>query len=292
MLQSMTGFGTASRDCDDKTIHVEIRTLNSRNLDMRMKTPPDFREKEMEIRRFLSPDIRRGKVDLLLSVDSPEGEESYKLNEHLFRKYYDQLSSLSDELDIPKNNILSTILEIPNVVQAEASTLTEKEWETTKKVLKNAVEQLVDYRKREGREMKEDLREATTNIINLLSRVKEYEEERMEHVRNRLHRKLKSFSQNRNAIDEGRFEQEVLYYLEKIDINEEKVRLRTHCDHLIEVLDEDRNVKGRKLKFISQEMGREINTLGAKANSSDIQQLVVQMKEDLEKIKEQVANIV
>jgi uncharacterized protein (TIGR00255 family) len=288
----MTGYGRASRIFGEKTINVELRSLNSKFTDMRLKIPQSYREKESEFRRIVTEKMERGKIDLLVDVESLTGEEGFALNVPLFKVYYRELSKLSDELSMPKGDIMNAILRLPNVVASSEGAISEKEWEAVMACMSEALEKFNQFRRAEGAAMAEDLRFRIAEIRRALDEVPPFEEDRITRMRQRMWQNLEEFMGKEN-VDENRYEQEVLFYLEKIDITEEKVRLEQHCIFFMEQLaNGDETQKGRQLSFISQEIGREINTLGAKAYSSDIQRLVVKMKDELEKIKELVANVV
>lgn len=291
MLLSMTGYGRATNSFDSKVIVAEVRSLNSKFTDMRIKIPSNFREKEHQLRRLVSERIERGKIDLTIEVKSMQGDEGFGLNVPLFKRYYMELSALSDEMGMPKDGLMSAILRIPNVIMSEEGEMKEEEWNVVEKTLGEAFESFDNFRKAEGSVIEDDMRLRVSNIRSALQLVDPFEKERILLLRNRMRQNLEEFL-NKENIDENRFEQEVIFYLEKIDITEEKVRLEQHCNYFLEQLESNVVSKGRTLSFISQEMGREINTLGAKAYSADIQKLVVKMKDDLEKIKEQVANSV
>ena len=291
MLLSMTGYGRETDNFRDKTITVEIRSLNSKYTDVRVKAPQNYKEKEAEIRKVVLENAERGKVDLSLEVKSLQGQEEYGLNPALFKRYYRELEALGRELELSRDDIMPAILRLPNVVVPEADQLEEEEWKTVLHVLNGALDKFNQFRRAEGKAMEDDLRTRIENILHFLKKVDPYQEERIDKIRQRLYQNLEEYL-GKEKIDENRFEQEILFYLEKMDITEEKVRLEQHCLYFIEELDKPKTQKGRKLSFISQEIGREINTMGAKAYSSDIQRLVVNMKDELEKIKEQVANSV
>ncbi len=291
MLLSMTGYGRGTVTQNGKTITLELRSLNSKFTDIRFKIPNNYREKEPELRQIITQRSQRGKLDVSIDVKSLGGDEDFGLNIPLFKRYFKELSALSDELDIEPGDIVQSILRIQNVVGAAENTLDEEEWNLVKQSLSEALTNFDHFRKSEGEAMEKDLRFRIGNILESLKKINPFEEGRVTRLRNRLKQNLEEFLGKEN-VDENRFEQEVLFYLEKIDITEEKVRLEQHCNFFLEQLDNKAIQKGRKLSFISQEMGREINTLGAKAYSADIQKLVVQMKDELEKIKEQVANSV
>jgi len=291
MLLSMTGFGRVSKAFRDKTITVEIRSLNSKFLDIRMKMPQNYKEKEIIMRKMISESAQRGKVDFSLEINSIQGDEEYGLNKSLFKKYYRELTELQEDLDLDKAGLTQAILRLPNVIASEARDIEEDEWQAVKETLEDCLAVFYKFRRTEGKVLAKDLELRSKSILSYLEKVDPFEKMRIKNMRQRLQQNLNEFLGKEN-VDKNRFEQEVIFYLEKIDINEEKVRLRQHCEFFVKNLLEDKELKGRKLSFISQEMGREINTLGAKAYSSDIQKLVVMMKDDLEKIKEQLANCV
>ena len=291
MLLSMTGYGRGTTTQTGKSITIEIRSLNSKFTDIRFKIPNNYKEKEPEFRRLITEKAQRGKLDMTLDIKSSSGDEDFGLNKPLFKRYFDELTQLSKELNIDHGDIIQSILRIPNVVGGAEDEIDEEEWKQVLRTLQEALENFDQFRRTEGAAMEKDLRLRIKNITTALEQVNPFEEGRVTRLRNRLKQNLEEFLGKEN-VDENRFEQEVLFYLEKIDITEEKVRLGQHCKYFLEQLDGKATQKGRKLSFIGQEMGREINTLGAKAYSSDIQRLVVQMKDELEKIKEQVANSV
>lgn len=291
MLLSMTGYGRASNTFGNRTITVEIRSLNSKFTDIRFKIPALYREKEIDLRKLIVELVERGKVDMSLEIQSLSGDDEYGLNEALFRKYHQQLSRLAGELKIESGDLVQAILKIPNVIAAHSTEVDENEWQEVLIVVKEAVQNFTNFRTIEGKAMAADLQMRVEKIAALLEKVDPFEKERIEKLRARMQQNLQEFMGKEN-VDENRFEQEVIFYLEKIDITEEKVRLGQHCKYFLQQLSDDSTQKGRKLSFISQEIGREINTLGAKGYSSEIQRIVVNMKDELEKIKEQVANLV
>ncbi len=287
----MTGFGRSNGSYKDKTISVEIRSLNSKFTDIRFKMPQNFKEKEPELRRALIDSVKRGKIDLTIDIKSLSGDGEFGLNPDLFKKYYQELTKLTNELGMPPGDLTQAILRLPNVVNTSGDSVDEEEWKTVMTTVKDAVSSFNKFRLAEGEAMEVDCKLRINNIIAGLNQLDPFEAERVTKLRARLNQNMEEYV-GKDNIDANRFEQEILYYLEKIDITEEKVRLEQHCKFFLEQLDAQKeSMKGRKLSFISQEMGREINTLGSKANSSVIQRLVVQMKDDLEKIKELVANI-
>jgi len=291
MMLSMTGYGRASGTYLSKKITIEIRSLNSKFTDMRFKMPQNYKEKEHELRRIISKKAERGKIDVSINVESLDGGDSYSLNKALFKKYHSELNELQKELSMPAGDLTQTILRIPNVVVADGNTLESEEWKVVSNILNEALVAFQGYRKEEGQPMEDDCKSRISKITTALKSTDPFEAAREIKIRERMLKNMEEYV-GKDNIDANRFEQEILYYLEKIDITEEKVRLEQHCKYFIEVVDNKTTQKGRKLNFISQEIGREINTLGSKANSSDIQHLVVQMKDELEKIKELVANVV
>lgn len=287
----MTGYGRATGSFGGKTIFVEVRALNSKLTDLKMRLPADYKEKEIELRKLITDHAERGKLDVIVDVQSADGAALVSLNESLFRGYYRELTRLSTELGLPQNDILPTIMRIPNVVAAATGEVDEEEWEAICKVVTSALDHLKTFRRQEGRALESDLRLRVANILIYLSDVTPFEQERFTRMRERLRNNMEE-AFGKDNLDTNRFEQEILYYLEKMDITEEKVRLEQHCKYFIEqVENKSGQSAGRTLNFISQEMGREINTLGAKAYDADIQRLVVQMKDELEKVKEQLANV-
>ena len=291
MLLSMTGFGKAKRSFGDKNFSIEVRTLNSKFIDLKLKIPQNYKEKEIEIRKIIATRVKRGKVDLVIDRDSLKGEDDYGLDKVLFTNYYEQLKDLSSTLNITGGDMITSILRLPNVVAPVEEEIDPDEWSFVEKLLRETLELLVDYRTTEGESIENDLLGRIKQIQHLLSQVEGLDDGRVKSIKDRLYKNLEQFVGGDN-IDQNRFEQEVIYYLEKLDINEEKVRLSQHCSYFLEQLEDERIEKGRKLTFITQEMGREINTMGAKANSSEIQRLVIMMKDELEKIKEQLPNVV
>ncbi len=287
----MTGFGRAIRTLGDKTIVCEIRALNSKAADLKIKLPADIKEREMDLRKQVNDHAERGKFDLLIDVQSPDGPVAGGINEPLFRAYFHQISRLAKELNIAQFDPFQAILRIPNVVGQASGELDEEEWHLIRETLDEALTNLRNFRRDEGKILEAEFRLRVANIVKLLKDLAPLESGRVDRMRQRLKNNAEDFLGN-NAVDANRFEQEILFYLEKMDITEEKVRLEQHCSYFVEQLDSTGPASiGRTLGFISQEMGREINTLGAKAYDADLQRLVVQMKDDLEKIKEQLANV-
>ncbi|MFM8448474.1 MAG: YicC/YloC family endoribonuclease [Haliscomenobacter sp.] len=289
MLLSMTGFGRVAGTFQNKTISIEIRSLNSKFTDMRIKAPMGYREKEHEIRRMLSDRLERGKIEFTLDIQNPQGELGSLINTELFKRYYYELESLSRELSIPTGDIIQSILRMPEVVSGAQQEIDAAEWEAVKQTMHAALVEFDRFRATEGQVIEGDMRLRIGIIQDKLQEIAPFESERIEKLRQRIYQNLEDYL-GKDKIDESRFEQEILFYLEKMDISEEKLRLGQHCQYFLEELDIVNTQKGRKLSFIAQEIGREINTLGAKSYSSDIQKMVVIMKDELEKIKEQIAN--
>lgn len=289
MLLSMTGFGRVNASFHNKNISVEIRSLNSKFTDVRIKSPQSYREKEHEIRRMLSDRLERGKIELSLDVQSLDADDSPAINAALFRKYFQELKALSDQLSIPSGDMIQSILRLPDVVSNTLSSVDEEEWIMVQHVMDEAFLAFERFRLAEGSVMEADMRYRIGIILEKLRDIEPFESERIVKLRQRIYQNLEDYL-GKDKVDESRFEQEILFYLEKMDISEEKLRLGQHCTYFLEELASPVTQKGRKLSFIAQEIGREINTLGAKSYSSELQKMVVVMKDELEKIKEQIAN--
>lgn len=286
----MTGFGKATGVYKDKKINIEIKSLNGKNTDVRFKLSDNLRENEVFLRKLILNHAKRGKLECTLSIISGEDEE-IQLNRGLFKAYIREIKSLENEMGIQSTDLSSALLRIPNVVLASDSEMPQEEWQAIQAIALEALENLKNFRASEGEAMEKDLRTNVEEIASNLEEVKTYEQERVDRLRTKLNKNLEEFMGKEN-VDKNRYEQEVIYYMEKLDVNEEKVRLSQHCTYFQEQLSSDNEASGRKMSFIAQEMGREINTLGAKAQHTEIQKLVVAMKDNLEKIKEQLANIV
>ena len=291
MIQSMTGYGKATAELPDKKINVEIKSLNSKAMDLSTRIAPAYREKEIEIRNEISKVLERGKVDFSLWIEKKEGAESATpINQSLVEGYYKQILAISENLNIPlPADWFQTLLRMPDVMtKTEIQELTEEEWKAVHAAVAEAIGHLVDFRKQEGAALEKKFREKIANITSLLEKITPYEKERVEKVKERITDALeKTLSVD---YDKNRLEQELIYYIEKLDVNEEKQRLSNHLKYFISTL-ESGNGQGKKLGFIAQEMGREINTLGSKSNHAEMQKIVVQMKDELEQIKEQVLNV-
>lgn len=291
MLLSMTGYGKGESHETGSRIKVEIKSLNGKMPDIRMRIPTRFKEKEIELRKRIQESAHRGKMDVTITVDGNSGDDEFDLNPVLFKRYLGELKSIASDEGIDQADLIGAVMRFPNVVQTVDTSVSEQEWNDLQNCLEEALANLKSYRSSEGEAMKAAISNHVESIASALQEVTPLDAERLLHVRNRINGNVREHL-NGDTIDENRFEQELLYYLEKLDISEEKIRLQQHCTYFLEILKTDDEVKGKKLAFIGQEMGREINTLGAKAQFSPIQKLVVGMKDDLEKIKEQLANII
>ena len=286
----MTGFGKAQASFGKKKINIEVKSLNGKTTDIRFRLSNNFREKEVYLRNLIIDHAQRGKIEFSISVQS-DGTEDIQLNRELYTAYVTELKELENSLGIQSHDLTSAILRLPNVVMSDETEMSDEEWDIIQKTTITAMDDLKAFRKKEGLALLADLQQRTHSIKSLLEGVIPFEEERITGLRERMKKHLEDFM-GKDNVDKNRYEQEVMYYLEKLDINEEKVRLAQHCDFFLSELNSEDEEAGRKLSFIAQEMGREINTLGAKAQHSGIQKNVVSMKDELEKIKEQLANIV
>jgi len=290
MIRSMTGFGKTEFEVGTKKITLEIKSLNSKQLDINTRVPSMYREKDLEIRRLISEMLTRGKVDFAIYLDNLGTESTSRINTAIIKDYYGQLKSVHRELGLTINeSIMQSIMRLPETVKMVYDELDETEWLVVRENLVKTLENLNVFRDQEGLALKVDIDANIANILDLLNQVEPFETQRMENVKTKIKESLDALQLN-GSLDKNRFEQELIYYMEKLDINEEKVRLANHCSYFTETMNED-EPSGRKLGFIAQEIGREINTLGSKANESNLQRIVVQMKDNLEKIKEQVLNV-
>ena len=288
MIKSMTGFGKASQELSDKTINIEIRSLNSKSADISLRLSSGLRNYELELRNEISKQLERGKIDLSIFIESKKAEMPVEINVELAKAYHKQLKNLALELNEPIANVLQQVLKFPDVLKNERKETDENEWKLIKQCLNSALEELNNFRDIEGLSLKKDFEIRISKINTCLEEIKTLDLIRINAIKNRIRNNIEEVIGKSN-LDENRFEQELIYYIEKLDINEEKVRLKTHLDYFIETCNE--KSAGRKLNFISQEIGREINTIGSKANDAQIQKLVVLMKDELEKIKEQANNV-
>ena len=291
MIKSMTGYGKHIVQLPKGKVVIEIRSLNSKQLDINLRMPNIYKSKEIEIRNMAKKSLERGKIDISINVDSFNIGKNTSINEDVVNKYFTQMQEVYKTLDVEpnKNDIMNNIMKFPDILQSKDEELDENDWILIRKGIELALEKINDFRIQEGAAIIKDILNRVNNIKNSLAQVPQYEEQRVPTVKQRLLDKMNEWCDVKN-IDEHRLEQEIVYYLEKLDITEEKVRLSNHCNYFFETVEKD-NAPGRKLGFISQEMGREINTMGSKANNHDIQKLVVLMKDELEKIKEQSLNI-
>jgi uncharacterized protein (TIGR00255 family) len=289
MIQSMTGYGKAVVTYKDKKISVEIKSLNSKQLDLQTRIAPLFREKEMEIRQMVAQALERGKVDLSLWIEREQGIEATPVNAALVENYYQQLKTIAQKSGIPEpQDWLFTLTRMPDVLtRTEQEVLSEEEWVAGRQAVKEAIDALVSFRKQEGAALQKKFAEKIDNIEQLLASIEPYEKARVEKIRSRIVEGLKQIPGA--EYDKNRLEQELIYYIEKLDISEEKQRLANHLKYFRETM-ADAAGQGKKLGFIAQEMGREINTTGSKSNQAEMQNIVVKMKDELEQIKEQVLN--
>ncbi len=292
MIKSMTGYGKAECEIAGKKIIIELRSLNSKQLDLNIKLSSVYREKEPVTRTDIASRLKRGKIDLVIYADYKGADSIPTINVEVVKNYVEQLKKTGGEIGLDEYNPLEMMkiaMRLPDTYVSEKPDLDEAEWEAVYKAFLSALEQLDNYRIQEGEAMRADLDNRINSIEKHLAGIGQFEEKRIESIRKRIRQNLQEYL-NSSIIDRDRFEQEIIYYLEKIDISEEKVRLENHIAYFRETLREEEQT-GKKLGFISQEIGREINTIGSKANDFNIQKLVVKMKDDLEKIKEQSLNI-
>ncbi len=290
MIKSMTGYGKAEFETGNKKITVELKSLNSKQLDINSRIPALYREKDIVIRKELNEKLVRGKMDFSLYIENLGMESNSVINENIVSAYFEQLSGIQKKLGLPvTDEIMQSIMRLPDSVKTVYEELDEKEWEVIHVNIRKVIDAVNQFRAQEGVALEKDIRSNINEILKLLKQVEPFEKQRIENVKNRIMDGLNELNLNGN-MDKNRFEQEMIYYMEKLDINEEKVRLLNHCNYFLETM-ESNEVVGKKLGFIAQEIGREINTLGSKANESNIQRIVVQMKDSLERIKEQMLNV-
>ncbi|HBT84715.1 MAG: YicC family protein [Fermentimonas sp.] len=289
MTHSMTGYGKAVAELPNKKITIEIKSLNSKQFDLYTRIPSVYRVKEIELRNSLSRILERGKIDLTMNVEVFSKDVSSRIDHNVLAQYRDEIEQFALNNNIPAPaDWFSVLLRLPDVMKQDIEELDEEEWKVIEEAIENAANEVISFRKQEGAMLENVLSEKISNIRTLLSEVEQFEEERIEKVKSRIYEGLSHLEGF--EIDKNRFEQEIIYYLEKLDINEEKTRLAHHLNYFDETLKADQS-QGKKLGFIVQEIGREINTLGSKSNQSDMQRIVVQMKDELEQIKEQILNI-
>lgn len=290
MIQSMTGYGKAVVNYKDKKINVEVRSLNSKSLDLSTRMAPVYREKEMEVRQLLSKSLVRGKVDFSIWVEKDADADAAPINGALINNYYNQIKTISANTGVPEpNDWFALLLRMPDVMaRNDQEVLGDEEWAVTLSAIEAAVASLVDFRKQEGEALSRKFEEKLDNIARLMSDIEPYEKSRVEKIRTRIVEGLSAIPEV--DYDKNRLEQELIYYIEKLDISEEKQRLANHLKYFRETMAES-EAQGKKLGFIAQEMGREINTTGSKSNQAEMQNIVVMMKDELEQIKEQVLNV-
>lgn len=292
MIQSMTGYGRGSASYNDMTVLSEIRSLNSKITDLRIKLPVNLGEKEIDLRNLVLQRTQRGKIEMTITFEGDMAIDDLDYDKALIKKHFRQLSSIAGELGVGPDQILHEVLKLPNILKTATSNGVDQQlWNAVFEAVNKSIDQLIVFREHEGRSLYNDLHQSATAIHDMCNQIEAHDKERFAYMRNRMQQKLEEFMTG-DQVDPNRFEQEVIFYLDRLDINEEKVRLQQHCTFFMETLKGDMEMKSKQLNFISQELGREINTLGAKAQWSPLQHLVVGMKNELEKIKEQLANIV
>lgn len=291
MIQSMTGYGKSVITFKEKKINVEIKSLNSKSLDLSTRIAPSYREKEMEIRQLIAKTMERGKIDFSIWIEKDASIDAAPINTAVVEKYYRQIKEISASTGIPEpTDWFYTLLRMPDVTtKNETEELTDEEWQAATTAIQNALDHLLAFRKQEGEALQKKFTEKIDNIANLLVRIEPYEKSRVEKIRQNIVKGLESIPEV--DYDKNRLEQELIYYIEKLDISEEKQRLTNHLKYFRETMNEEGHGVGKKLGFIAQEMGREINTTGSKSNQAEMQNIVVMMKDELEQIKEQVLNV-
>ena len=282
----MTGFGKAECILSNKKISIEIKTLNSKHFDANVRIPSVYKSKEVGIRQQLNLALSRGKIDCSLFIEKMEGEPSVQLDKKVITAYYTSLKSIAEKLG-NTDELMSSVMRLPHVILTEKEEVEEDEWKEISNAIDQAIKAVNDYRQKEGNQLKLDFEQRIETISTLLQSVEQIEKKRTERIQLSITNQIKDL---KLSVDENRFEQEMIYYLEKLDVTEEITRLGIHLNYFLDVMNES-NSQGKKLGFIGQEIGREINTIGSKANDVDMQKLVVQMKDELEKIKEQLLNV-
>lgn len=290
MLKSMTGYGLASNEYLQKKITVEIRSLNSKFLELNIKMPRTYSDKESVIRNEATKGIERGKASVLINIEQNDTQESSLLNKAKFNTYYNQLKQLAEELGVDQSNLFQQTLSIPDIWAAQEQSIDEEEWKVVLQTFNTALENFNQFRIDEGATLSSDLKKRVELILAAIPEVEKHESSRVPAIKDKLDNLLRE-AVGADNVDKNRLEQELIYFIEKYDITEEKIRLKSHCDYFFVVMKE-KEANGKKLGFISQEIGREINTMGSKANDANIQKIVVGMKDELEKVKEQLLNII
>ncbi len=290
MLASMTGYGKAECDLPGRKITIEIKSLNSKQLDISTRLPSFLRDREIDIRNEISHELERGKIECFVSAEIISEESAQKINKEIVKNYIKQLREINDELGLKnEDQLIQVAMRLPDSLKADREELESQEWDKILGSLRIAVTNVKTFRSREGSILEDDMKKRIHLVMDKLDKIKSYEEGRMLSIRNRLTQNLRDLKLE-ESYDSNRFEQELIYWIERLDITEEKVRLESHCNYFLEVIQSNEST-GKKLNFISQEIGRELNTLGAKSGDSDMQRLIVEMKDELEKIKEQLNNI-
>ncbi len=290
MLKSMTGFGRAEQIANDKTFLVEIKALNGKQLEMNLRIPPLLKSYEFDVRNMLQESLMRGSIDCVITIKQNGSGKPVVINTDLIKAYYKQIDTLANELNIDTNSVLSALLRLPEVVTPSNEILNEDDWRELQKVLEAALKELNHHRLQEGKSIEKELLIRMKNISGQEEEILKLEPQRKQRMKDELV-KLLAENVGKENYDPNRLEQELIYYIEKIDITEEQVRLRNHCEYFKAILEEKDEAKGKKLSFVLQEVGREINTTGSKAYDADIQKCVVLMKDELEKSKEQILNV-
>jgi TIGR00255 family protein len=293
MLKSMTGYGRITRVLGDKKISCEIKSLNSKQIDINFKLPANYREYELEYRSLIAKYIVRGKVDVVVAVEEDSLKNRPLINKSVIKAYYEQIKNISNDISIPEpcsDNWFRILLSMPDVYQTDTVSASNEDSAEILSVVKDSLLAFDKFRQQEGNTLESFLKERIKRISLLLTEVDKYEKERVQRIKERILDELKQLTAKSDIIDQNRLEQEMIFYIEKLDISEEKSRLKCHLEYFVNTIDDEQN-QGKKLGFISQEIGREINTLGSKSNHSEIQKIVVMMKDELEQIKEQVLNV-
>ena len=293
MLKSMTGYGRITRVLGDKKISCEIKSLNSKQIDINFKLPANYREYELEYRSLIAKYIVRGKVDVVVAVEEDSLKNRPLINKSVIKAYYEQIKNISNDISIPEpcsDNWFRILLSMPDVYQTDTIAASNEDSAEILSVVKDSLLAFDKFRQQEGNTLESFLKERIKRISLLLTEVDKYEKERVQRIKERILDELKQLTAKSDIIDQNRLEQEMIFYIEKLDISEEKSRLKCHLEYFVNTIDAEQN-QGKKLGFISQEIGREINTLGSKSNHSEIQKIVVMMKDELEQIKEQVLNV-
>ncbi len=291
MLYSMTGFGKAQVSFENKTIVAEVRSLNSqKGMDLSLKFSTQFREQEYALRNLIAEKMQRGKIDVYVTIEREDHTPEVLLNKRIIKAYYTELKEIAEEIGVSQDNLLATVLQMPEVAASSKEESNESEWKAVEQAILRAIEELNKFRAGEGKVLADDMLKRISLIENYSLEVTKLDKKRVEDIKTRLQTNVES-AIGKDKIDPNRLEQELVYYIEKLDITEEITRLKAHCDYYRVVIASADDQKGRKLNFIAQEIGREINTMGSKASHAAIQKLVVDMKDELEKIKEQINNI-